>query len=237
MAFNKMTILIHDALMKTFTVIVVVSAFFCCSGNKSGTNLSTESGTNLSTEVSDVSYIEEVEKKLELKGINRYGIWKLSEKPKDRLYYFIGVDKDEPDSEVLSILDTNETLLLRESAIHFDKVFTFYILREDRPQLIIPSINYGGSGRFFKVLDYRDGKVINLNDEDDALYSGDFTILPQYQEKRYFELPYQVLLTENAASEDAEATILRYLDGKYVSAGKVSQRDLWVGKTCPSHSR
>jgi hypothetical protein len=217
--------------MRTVTVIVVVSALFYCSGNKIATNVSTEPAANLSSESSDVNLIAEVERKLKQRGISRYGIWKLSEKPEDRLFYFVGVDKGEPDSEVLSITDANGKLLFRESATYFDKVFTFSILRQARPQLIIPSINYGGSGRFFKVLDYRDGKVISLNDADDTLYSGDFTILPQYQEKRYFELPYQVLLTESVAAEGADATILRFANGRYVSVGKVSQRGLWGRET------
>lgn len=217
--------------MKDFLLLlsltIAASVFFCCSDSRSLTNTSIASETNFSNAADNVKILKDLEEKLELNGIKSYGIWNLSGKPKDKLFYFIGVNKDERDSESLSIFDADGKLLFQDSSNYFGRVFTFNILRQNRPQMIIPDINYGGSGRFFKILDYMDGKVISLTDEDEALYSGDFTILPQYQEKQFFALPFQVLLTENLVSEDAEATILRYVDGKYVSAGKVSQRDMW----------
>lgn len=103
----------------------------------------------------------------------------------------------------------------------------FGILRQNRNQMIIQSVNYGGSGRFFKILDYKDNKIITLTNEDDTLYSGDITIIPQYQEDKYYALPYQVFLTENLVSEDAAATVLRYVDGKYLSVGKINQKEMW----------
>jgi|SRR5687768_3733233 len=225
--------------MKGFSFLislaVATSVLFCSSDNRPLTNPPLESETSLSTSVDKLKLIKDVEEKLERGGIKGYGIWKLSEKADDKLFYFIAVNEDTSNSETLRISNMNGKVLFETEANDFGRVFIFNILRQGRPQMIIPSINYGGSSRFFSILDYVDGKVIALSDEDEAQYSGDFTIVPQYQEERYFALPFQILLTEAVASKDAEATVLRYVDGRYLAVGNVSQRDLWTRKKPGPH--
>jgi hypothetical protein len=68
---------------------------------------------------------------------------------------------------------------------------------------------------------------VSLTNEDDTMFSGEIEILPQYQnDGKYYSVPYEVFLSEYLFSASAEATVLRYVNGRYVSVGKIDQRDV-----------
>lgn len=194
---------------------------FCCSGNNA---LPTPSEEN-----PNLDFIVDFQNNVKTNGITNYGIWKVNDKSEDDLFYVIKEDagrSSESGGELLCIFDKHNHKLFEDSATSFDGIEIFHILRKQTPQMIIKSINYGGSGRFFKILDYNEGKVITLTNEDDTMYSGDVTILSQYQEEKYYTLPYQVFLTEDLVSNDAPATVLQYVNGKYTAVGKINQKSI-----------
>lgn len=165
------------------------------------------------------------------KGIANYGIWNIGTREGDYLFYLIKEAKADNeylyDGKSLNIYDKDGELIYEERANSFGGIEILDILRQSRGQLIIKSVNYGGSGRFFKILDYREGKIISITDENDTIYSGGVEILPQYQKgvKPYSE-PYQILLTDTLTSSSPEATVLRYVNDRYVSVGILSQTEV-----------
>lgn len=179
-------------------------------------------------DTSDLEMIKSFQANLKKIGIKNYGEWQtLIDSPK-KLYYFVKsqVQDDKTDVEVLNIHDENGKLIYQDTAGSFEGIEIFDILRQKGNQMIIKQVNYGGSGSFFQILDYKNGKVVSVTNEDDALYSGELTIIPQYHEEKYYSLPYQVFLSQYLVSKDAPATVLRYVGDKYVSVGTLNQKNI-----------
>jgi hypothetical protein len=173
----------------------------------------------------DLDLIQGYKEKLSQAGIKEYGEWQFTEESPQKLWYVIkkaaqNVDYEE---EVFSIYDYKKRMIYRETANSFDGVEIKNLLDQKRSQMVIKRINFGGSGDIFKILDYQNGEIVSLTDNDDTLYSGEVTIIPQYQDQKYYSLPYQVFLSNNLVSKDATATVLRYVDGKYVAVGEFNQ--------------
>ena len=80
---------------------------FCCSGNKTLPNSSNEDN--------HLNLIADFERKLEINGVTSYGIWKVGEKPAEKLFYLIKhqTQNDKSSGQVLSIFDNNKKLILR----------------------------------------------------------------------------------------------------------------------------
>jgi hypothetical protein len=158
-------------------------------------------------------------------GIIDFGVWSVGDT--EKLFYLTRNSAPDPAStaggQILAIYNSSHRLIYEEKATSFAGIEQFAILRQSRPQLLIKSINYGGTGRFFKILDFQGGKVVSLTENDDTLYSGDVLIIPQYQNDSYFSVPYQVLLSQYLTASTADATVLRYIKGRYVSVGNVEQ--------------
>jgi len=182
----------------------------------------------VSSDSDELTAIIAYQQNLANKGVSNFGVWPVGSD--EKLYYLIKkvpADKGASSDELLRIYDDTHKLIYEERANAFSGIEPFNILRQPKKQLVIKSVNYGGSGRFFKILDFQNGSVISLTNNDDTMYSGDIEILPQYQDDvKYFSVPYQILLNEYGSSPSAEATVLRYLNGRYVAVGKVSQLDV-----------
>lgn len=201
-----------------FLLVAISLAAVCSSNNKQFVDNSV-----VNIESNSLPGIE----KIKSTDIIQYGIWKVGEAEHERLSYFLHERPgDDGKIGVFSIFDGKKKRIYEETANYFSGIEVIYLLRLQRPQIVIKRINHGGSGSFFQILDYRDGKVVKLTDEDNTLYSGESLILPQFQEGKYFSLPYQIFLTENLISEKATATVLRYQGSKYISVGKIDQSEL-----------
>jgi hypothetical protein len=193
--------------------------------------LGKQTQNNVLPDTDDLQALISYQTGLKKENITDFGIWRVGPNENDKIFYItkiIPADEEFPSgSELFRIYDNTHKLIYEEKANGFSGIEIFAILRQSRSQLIIKAINYGGSGRFFKILDFQEGKVICLTNEDDTLYSGDIEILPQYQKDvKYYSTPYQVFLTESVSSPSPEATVLRYVNGKYVSVGKLNQLEV-----------
>lgn len=162
-------------------------------------------------------------------GVSDSGVWKTGPWVSDTLIYVvhkIPAGEEFPGGgEMLRVYDGG-TVVLEEKANDFNGIETTHILRTKIPQMIVKSVNFGGSGNYFRVYDFRDGKVVQLTNDDDTLYSGSVAIVPQFQNPRYFELPLQVLLSQQIASESAEATVLRFENDRFRPAGTIDQKTI-----------
>ena len=177
-----------------------------------------------------IAFYKEIDSVLQKENIVEYGKWYVENGKDNFLFYIIkrvkADSKEAHKEESFVIFDQSGKQIYEEGADYFSGIEVIDMLRQSRRQLVIKSISHGGSGRFFKILDYQDGKITSLTDEDNTLYSGEVEIIPQYQEIKYYSLPYQVLLGEYVSSPSAETKVLRYTNGKYVLVGSFSQTEV-----------
>ena len=128
--------------------------------------------------------------------------------------------------ETLNIFDESGNKIYEEKASYFAGFMQETVLAKVSPQLIIKSVNYGGSGRFLKVLDYRNGKVVDLTEDVDTLYDAFAEIRPQFQKgSKTISEPYQILLTSPGLSSPTYQTrVIKYINGKYIEVGAFPQQ-------------
>lgn len=126
------------------------------------------------------------------------------------------------DGELLFILDEAGKTIFEHRAVSFSKIWTGRVLGKERSQLVIENVNYGGSGRFFKVLDYTNNQVVDLTEDSDAMYDAFAEIVPQFHKgSDAIKEPFQILLTSPGLSNPIHyTTVLRYRNGKYVLVGQ-----------------
>lgn len=91
-------------------------------------------------------------------------------------------------------------------------------------QLIV-EVTFGGSGAFVEVLDYRDGKVVNLATELDY-FDSHAEVRPQFRSGIHpAKEPYEILLTTPGlgGTDERHTEVYRYKDGSYRRVGQFSQ--------------
>lgn len=160
-----------------------------------------------------------------------FRVWNIGQGENERLFYLIEKvnvgGKDTTDMEALRVYDNTCEMIFEAKANYFSGVEAIDMLRQPKRQLVIKSVSYGGSGRFFQILDYQNGKVVALTDDDEgSLYSGEAHIFPRYDDSKYISAPFQVFLGQYVASPNAH--VLRYVDGKYRVVGELDLSE--VGK-------
>lgn len=156
------------------------------------------------------------------KNFIAFGYWPVRFEDGVSLHYvvskYVDIGDQNRGGQKLSIFDESGKLLYEETAISFGKVYSLGALRNSTSQLILSSINYGGSARFFKVLDFREGRVKPITSEDDMQFTADAQISPQFRNGvRTDTEPYEIVLTDpGLASNTHYARVYRYKNGKYV---------------------
>lgn len=131
------------------------------------------------------------------------------------------------DGQILSIFDESKNKLFEEKAVSFSDITYNNLLATESTQLIIKSINYGGSGNFLKILDYQNNQIVDLTKDIDTLYDGFAEIVPQFGAKRSpINHPYQILLTSPGLANPTHYTrVFNFRNGKYVYEGEYSRTD------------
>lgn len=127
--------------------------------------------------------------------------------------------------QYLSIFNESGDIIYEEKAVSFGQVYSESILRNSNATQLVININYGGSSLFLKILDYQNGKVVDLMRDVDSSFSANAEITPQFRTGgQPYREPYQIILTEsNLATNKHQASIYRYVNGKYTYIGVVSQ--------------
>jgi hypothetical protein len=82
-------------------------------------------------------------------GITDIGVWRVGQQEDDRLFYLtkkVPADKENPfEGVALRIYDNGRKLIYEERANGYGDIEVMNMLRQTKPQLVIKSINYGGS--------------------------------------------------------------------------------------------
>jgi hypothetical protein len=113
------------------------------------------------------------------------------------------------------------------SGVH--RIYYSYALRTPAPQLVL-EVDYGGSTNFIKVLDYQNGKVIDLMDAANSTseFATSAELRPQLRAGVNSAIePYQIFLTQGiglASPAEKSTNVYRYKDGRYRYLGQFPQQ-------------
>jgi len=127
----------------------------------------------------------------------------------------------------LSIFDEAGAVIYEDYFSEVQSIYPSYALRKGSPQLIM-EVSEGGSASFLKMLDYQNGKVVDLMEA--VKPNNDFTVNAEVRPQLRAGVnpagePYQVLLTGSvglASPVEKHTSVFRYKDGAYQYVGKFS---------------
>lgn len=103
-----------------------------------------------------------------------------------------------------------------------------YLIRNGT-QLLIES-NGGGTDNFLLILDYRDGKVVEIIDSTETQMRGGYWMINEYKtgnKTPYFK-PSQIFVINQigGADDNPSATVFRYKDNVYKKVGEIKMQKL-----------
>lgn len=129
--------------------------------------------------------------------------------------------------ETLSIFNDQNATVYSEK---FTRVFRIYpenALRGDYPQLVL-EVSNGGNENCLEILDYREGKVIDLTTsmKGENCFDAYGELRPQFRTSvRWYAEPFQLFLTSPGVGSRHQVTrVFRYKDGAYKAEGEFSQQ-------------
>jgi hypothetical protein len=129
----------------------------------------------------------------------------------------------------LSILEPSGTSIYDAYFTELHRVYSLFALLNLSEQLVM-EIDYGGSTEFLRMLDYRDGKVVNLIDEKESDFDIGAEVRPQFRRGiNPGAEPLQIMLTRGvglASPARKYTSVYRYQNGKYRHFGDFSQQEV-----------
>jgi hypothetical protein len=130
----------------------------------------------------------------------------------------------------LTIYSPSRTPIYEDTFSTVDRFYPIDALRNDNTQLAL-EVGYGGSGTYFlQLLDYRDGKVVNMLDPKQSDFNALAEIKPQFRTGTTpAKEPFEIRLTRGvglASSAEKVTTVYRLVNGKYRPLGRYSQKAL-----------
>jgi hypothetical protein len=129
-------------------------------------------------------------------------------------------------NNIFSIIDRQGKLLYQIDSVDIGSISSSSLLRNMRSQLVV-DVNEGGRMSDLKILDYQNGKITELLDEDDQenLFA---LIKPQFRSGVIpAQEPYEVLMIRGgglASPGEKYVSVYRYADGSYEFNGEISQK-------------
>lgn len=158
--------------------------------------------------------------------INTFNTWSVGD---GDLFYTVQAFDQDPKYEEpgvkLSIFGEAGQVVYEDHFSEVQNIYSSYALRKAAPQLIV-EVNYGGSTGFLKMLDYQDGKVVDLMEsvKPNNSFTVSAAVCPQFRAGvNPAKEPFQVLLTEGvglASPIEKYTKVFRYKDGAYHYVGK-----------------
>lgn len=225
--------------MKTFILILITLYCFtgvtaCSTGVSKSTNTGQEQSKTLSTsnanrEVKGATDINTIVQRLLDDKVVAFYKWDIDT---DTTLLCIARDSGKPEfpgepNNTLSIINQRGNLLYQIDGVEIRNISTSAMLRNTRSQLVV-DVNEGGRQNYLKILDYQDGKITELLDEDDQDYSISALIKPQFRSGvTSSQEPYEILLIRGvglASPEEKYVSVYRYTDGSYELKGEFSQK-------------
>lgn len=133
---------------------------------------------------------------------------------------------DEGRGVKLSIFDQMGAVVYEQYFKEIHSIYITFALRKPTPQLAMEG-SYGGNSSGLEMLDFIEGKVVNITDAIDNDFRSGAEVRPQFRTGVVpAKEPYQIMLTKPGLASDFERTtsVYRYDDGKYQYRGKFSQQ-------------
>lgn len=164
-----------------------------------------------------------------------FNSWPVGDDVGRKLSYFVQSFDRDPNYDgagvKLSVFDHAGSVIYEDYFSEVDRIYPIYALRKASPQLAM-EVSYGGSECFLKMLDYKDGKVVDLmaGVEPDNDFDVSAEVRPQFRNGTNAATePYQIALTSGvglASTVEKFTEVYRYKDGKYRLAGTYSARQV-----------
>lgn len=160
-----------------------------------------------------------------------FNSWPVQDREDRNLFYSVQAFDQDPNHEgpgvKMSIFNQAGALLFENYFTEVQNIYPSHALRKSTPQMVM-EVGYGGGASFLKILDYQDGKIIDLMDT--VKPNNDFTISAEVRPQLRTGVnlavePYEVLLTEGiglASPAEKYTKVFRYRDGAYRYAGEFS---------------
>lgn len=167
--------------------------------------------------------------------VTAFSSWSVQDESKNLPYAVQSFDQD-PHYEggagvKLSIFDEAGAVIYEDYFSEVHRIYPSYALRKGSSQLVM-EVGYGGSASFLKMLDYQNGKVVNLMEavEPNSDFHAGAEVRPQFRSGINPAVePYQVLLTRGvglASPVEKHTEVFRYKDGAYRYVGKFSTKEV-----------
>jgi len=151
---------------------------------------------------------------------------------KTLLCMFQGFDKDplyDGSGVKLTILDPSGTSVYEGRFSEVQRVYSTTALRGLSDQLVIEA-GYGGSTSFLHMLDYRNGKVVELINEKERDFDVGAEVRPQFRSGiSPATEPFQIMLTHGVGLTSPArkyTSVYRYKDGRYRLVGEFPQQQV-----------
>ena len=129
----------------------------------------------------------------------------------------------------LTIIDPTGATVYEKRYSEVGRVYSATALRNLSEQLVIEA-NYGGSTSFLHMLDFRNGKVVELIDAKESDFDVGAEVRPQFRSGvQAASEPFQIMLTHGvglASPARKSTSVFRYKDGKYRRLGEFSQQQV-----------
>lgn len=130
----------------------------------------------------------------------------------------------------LSVLDQSGTEIYSDYFSSVNHIYPISALRKGSTQLVI-EFDYGGNTSFLKMLDYHNGKIVNLTKaiEPDNDFTAGAEVRPQFRSTVNPAMePFQVQLTQGSSglpsAGEKYTKTFRYKDNFYQYIGEFSQQ-------------
>ena len=169
-----------------------------------------------------------------------FGLWEEGDDEWEKLSYLARAFDNDPNYKgpgvKLSILDKAGSAIYQAHFTNLHRIYRTNALRGDPahlgPSQLVVEVDYGGSSAFLLVLDYENGKIVDLMKT--AKTKSDFDVAADVRPQLRTGInpaftSYQILLTSGvslASPAEKLTRVFRYQDGNYRFIGEFQQRKL-----------
>lgn len=172
---------------------------------------------------------KEIIRCLQAARVSAFGHWLVLESHGKSLSYIIQAFDHDPNYETagmkLMIIDDTGKAVYEDNFSNIQCIFPVYALRKPLPQLVIEG-SEGGSMSFLQILDYDNGKVVDLmaQTRPNNSFTVNAEVRPQFRTGiSPAKVPYEVLLTGGdglASPVEKYTSAFRYENGAYRYVGR-----------------
>lgn len=155
------------------------------------------------------------------------GEWLSDQDRSGRVTYVVKRGSYRLPDQTLDITGSKGEMLFSESFSEVIRVYRVYALRSSIPQLVVEYTG-GGQDKFLMMLDYVDGRIVNLTKAEglNMSFGSDVHVAPRFDASADpVKDPFQILLTNEGLASPGEkyVNVYRFRDGQYKYVGRFSR--------------